>query len=103
MLTLTGDQSFFFFSRPERETRTFGGRATLSYTLDSALFADAFAGIRALRDTTVPSERIIETGLRLRWMYRKVEILPSIEFTDRQRGDTDSKNFHITLRMIRRF
>ena len=103
MLTLTGDQSFSFFSRPQRETQTFGGRATLSYALDSALFAEAFAGIRALKDTTVPSERIIETGLRVRWKYRKVEILPSIEFTDRQRGDTDSKNFHITLRMIRRF
>ena len=101
--TLTGDQSFSFYSRPTRETQTFGGRVTLSYALNGALFADAFAGIRALKDTTVPSERIIETGLRVRWMYRKVEILPSIEFTDRQRGETDSKNFHIVLRMIRRF
>lgn len=101
--TLTGDQSLFFYSRPTRETQTLGGRATLSYALDSTLFADAFAGIRALRDTTVPNERIIETGLLVRWMYRKVEILPSIEFTDRQYGGTDSRNFNITLRMIRRF
>jgi len=76
---------------------------TLSYALGGTLFADAFAGERALMQTAQPNERITEAGLRVRWMYRNVEILPSIMFTDRQRGDTDSKDFHITLRMIRRF
>ncbi len=104
LLTLTGSESFSFFSRPQqRETRSFDGRVTLSYALGGTLFADAFAGERALMQTAQPNERITEAGIRVRWMYRKVEILPSIMFTDRQRGDTDSKNFHITLRMIRRF
>jgi hypothetical protein len=102
-LTLSADQAWFSFSRPERETQTFGGRATLSYALNASLFADAFAGIRALTDSSLPRERITETGLRVRWMYRRVEVLPSIEFFDRRRGDTDTKDFRATLRMIRRF
>ncbi len=104
LLTLTGSEYFSFFSRPqERETKSLDGRVTLSYALGGTLFADAFAGERALMQTAQPNERITEAGLRVRWMYRKVEILPSIMFTDRQRGDADSKNFHIALRMIRRF
>ncbi|MGE5302546.1 MAG: hypothetical protein ACM3TN_04410 [Alphaproteobacteria bacterium] len=103
LLTLNGDESFSFFSRPRQDIQTLNGRATLSYMWGGTLFMDAFVGIRALMETGLPNERITETGLRVRWIYRNVEVLPSVEFFDRQRGNADTKNFHMILRLIRRF
>jgi hypothetical protein len=102
-LTVDGDQAFFNFSKPDRETQTFVAGATLSYLPDINLFADIFVNARFLQDTLSPKERTIETGLRLRWNFRKVEIVPSLQFFDRRRGDTDTKDFRATLRVIRRF
>ncbi|MFQ5852114.1 MAG: hypothetical protein ACE5JU_16205 [Candidatus Binatia bacterium] len=103
-LTLSGDESLLSYSRPEdRERRTVGGRATLTYQLGATLFAQAFAGITAFTDTSQPNESVSEANLRIRWMYRRVEVLPSFRFFDRRRGDTDTKEFRATLRLIRRF
>lgn len=105
-LTLSADQTFMSYSRPQRDTLTLAGRATLSYITyiwGTNIFTEAFAGIRTLATTSMPNERIFETGLRMRGSYRKVEVLPSIEFFDRRRGETDTKDIRIMLRMIRRF
>lgn len=102
-LSVTADESVVSFSRPTRETRTIATRAALSYSLSAALFADAFAEIRALSDSSAPSERIIDTGLQVRWFYGKVEVLPSFQFADRQRGNTTTTDLRLILRIIRRF
>ncbi len=103
MLTLNADQALFSYSEPKRQTRTFGARATLSYTLNATLFADGFAAVRDLMDSTVPNERITEAGVRAQWFFRNVTILPSLGFIDRRRGDTDTKEYRLRLDLIRRF
>ncbi len=102
-LTLTAAEAWFDYSLPRRHTRTLSGRATLTYLLGPSLFAEAFAGVRHLKDTLVPTERIIEAGLRVRWMFRKIEVDPTLEFFDRRRGDTDTKDYRAMLHIIRRF
>jgi len=102
-LSLSADESFFDFSNPKRETQTFTTRATLTYIPSPELFVDAFGALRWLEDTLLPRERATEVGLRARWFYRRVEISPSFEFFDRQRGNTDTKDFRATLRLTRRF
>lgn len=103
ILNLNAQQAFFSYSRPRRETQTFTERITLTYALGGNLFADASAGASLLRQSFVPSERTIDAGLRVRWLYRSIEVLPSLEFSDRQRGDADTKQFRLTLRLTRRF
>ncbi len=102
-LTLNADEAWFDYSLPQKHTQTLSGRATLSYILGASLIADAFAGIRHLKDSEVPTERNIEAGLRVRWTFRKLEIDPSFEFFDRRRGDTETKDYRVTLHIIRRF
>lgn len=103
-LNLSGDQAFTDFSNPEgRETRTLAGRATLTYLFNAGLLADAFGGIRNLNDTLLPDERITEAGLRVRWRIHKLEVNPSLEFIDRRRGETDTKEYQASLHIIRRF
>lgn len=102
-LNLNADQSLFDFSVPNRQSRTFNNRATLTYTPGPNLFVDAYAGIRWLLDSDVPTERVTEAGVRARWFFRKIEIIPSLQFFDRNRGDTDSKEYRAMLRIVRRF
>ncbi len=103
-LTLTASEALSNYSRPSsRETRLLNSRATVSYRWDADIFSDAFIGMGIFDDTLTLRERTAEAGLRVRWLYRRVEILPSLEFHDRRRGDTDTRDFRAMLRIIRRF
>ena len=102
-LTLSADQALYNYPRLDRQTRTIVGRAMLSYSLGPTIFADSFIGLRRSDETQAPSERIADFGLRVRWTYRNIDVLPSMEFSNRRRGATDAKDYRATLRMIRRF
>jgi len=103
MLTLSADQALYNYPRLDRQTRTIVGRATLSYSLGPTIFADSFAGLRFSDETQAPGERTTDFGLRVRWTYRNIDVLPSVDFSNRRRGATDAKDYRATLRMIRRF
>ncbi len=102
-LSLSGDQAFFDFSKPDRQTLTIMARATLTYIPGPDLFVDTFVGSRWLEDTLLPTERVTDVGLRARWFFRRIEVNPTFEFIDRQRGNTDTKDYRVTLKIIRRF
>lgn len=103
VLVLTGEQSWTDYSLPSRRTQSYGGRATLTYALDGNLLAELYGAIRKLKDDVVPDERIVEGGFRLRWMIRKIELSPSLEYYDRVRGDVETQDLRVMLRIVRRF
>jgi hypothetical protein len=100
---LNADYIITEFSHPNRETKDVSARAGLIYTLGANLFVDASAGYRRLEDTAQPTDQLIESRLQVRWIFRKLEVTPSLEFFDRQRGDTTATEFRAMLRTIRRF
>ena len=102
-LGFNAEETFFNYSDPKRETQSYSGRTTLTYLWNSSLFLDAFGGYRRLNDSQVPMEQITEAGLRARYYYRNIEISPTFQFTNQQRGDTNSREFRVMLQMIRRF
>jgi len=102
-LGFNAEESLYNSSDPKRETLSLSGRATVTYLWNSSLFIDAFGGYRRLNDSQVPTDQVTEAGVRARWYYRKVEISPTFQFTNRQRGDTESREFRLMLQMIRRF
>ncbi len=103
-LTVNASETFSEFSRPRRQSRTIlAGGPTLTYAFRASLFAEAFARVDYLRDTLIPTERTLETGLRARWLFRKLEVSPTLEFFDRKRGDTDTEEYRVILRIVRRF
>ncbi len=101
--SFSADQVFVSYSDPDRDTRILAGRAALMYGLNASLFVDASGGIRWYKDTLSPTEQAIEASLRLRWLIRKLEVNPTFEFFDRRRGDSDLKEYRVTLHIIRRF
>lgn len=102
-LTLNADEAWFQYSQPRKQTRTLSGRASVTYLFGATVYAEAFARLLVLKDTQVPTERTAEAGLRVRWTFRKLEIDPTLQFIDRRRGETDTKDFRAILRVIRRF
>ena len=102
-LTLSGFQTRFDYLDQDRHSLSLGGRLTLTYGLNGYLFGEMTAGVQELRDTVLPRERLMDAGLRVRWVLRKLEISPSVQFLDRERGDTHSRDIRATLQMIRRF
>ncbi len=67
------------------------------------VFVDASAGYRRLEDTAQPTDQLIEARLQVRWLYRKLEVSPTLEFFERQRGDTTTTEYRAILRTTRRF
>ncbi len=102
-LSLSADQAVYDYSHPSRMTRTWTERATLTYVLDAGLVADLLGGMRRLRDSLVPSERTTEASLRIRWFIRELEVDPLLEYFDRRRGETDTKEQRAMVHIIRRF
>ncbi len=102
-LTLSGDEAWFDYSKPRRQTQTFNGLFTMSYALGANLSATATAGIRYFQDTLSPTERSIEGHLQVQWIFRKIEVYPSLGVFDIRRGNTTTKDFQAMLHIIRRF
>ncbi|MBI2529110.1 MAG: hypothetical protein HYV93_24380 [Candidatus Rokubacteria bacterium] len=102
-LGLSADGTRAVFSDPERETTSQTARATLTYAVGSTLFVDLSGGLRRLEDSAQPTEELIEARLLARWLFRRVEVAPTFEFLDRQRGGTQTREYRALLKTIRRF
>ncbi len=100
---LNADYIVTEFSDPRRETKSQAARAALFYTFGSSLLVEASAGFRRLEDTAQPTDQLIEARLQARWFYRKIEVSPTFEFFDRQRGNTTTTEYRAIVRTIRRF
>ena len=103
VLSLSADEARIDYENPKRQTQTLTGRVTLTHALGTSLFTEATAGIRILDDTLIPKEQTTEAALKVRWLYRKLEVSPRLEFFDRQRGDTVTKEYRAMLFTSRRF
>lgn len=103
-LALTAGQGYTDFSKPQsRQTWTLFARADLNYRISASLAARAFAGSRYFQETGFLKERTTEAGLELAYIFRKFEVRPTFKFTDRQRDDTSTQDYQLTLRIIRWF
>lgn len=102
-LSANAEQARFTFTKPARRTRTLTQSATLTYAVGYGLLAEATGQLQLLTDSLVPNERIGAAELRLRWRLRSLEIDPTVEFFDRRRGSTLTREKRAMLYAIRRF
>ncbi len=64
---MTAIEGFFTFRLPERSRDFYAARLNASWQPRNRLFVDGFAGVRRQRETTVPTEELVEFGARWRW------------------------------------
>jgi len=102
-LNLTADEALDDYRGQDRQSRRLAGRATVTYLLGADLLAELVVGAQWLDDTLFPSEEVRAARLRVRWRIRKLEVNPTVEYYDRRRGDTDTREIRAALQVIRRF
>lgn len=102
-LNLDADQTTTEFRGQRRQTQSQVARIGLTYILGSGLSVSAIGGVRRLTDTAQPADQTAEARVSLRWHFRKIEVSPSLEYFERQRGETDSTEYRVLIRTIRRF
>lgn len=100
---VTGDQFLTRYTKPKRDNRGAGLRARLDYHWSPSLSGDAVLGVLYFKESDGPEEFTGEVGAGLRWTYRNVEVIPRLQFFNRQRGDTTTREMLLTLQLIRRF
>jgi len=102
--TLRGRQSARDFSFPgPRSTDVRLLRADLTYARIANLYAVLFASVEDLEDSLVPDQRTAEFGLQARYRLGKLELNGTLSAIDVERGDTDSREYRVMLRVKRRF
>jgi hypothetical protein len=102
-LNLSGNQVFTEFLDQDRQSLSLAEQVSLTYIPHPNLLADAFVRFQRLTDTLSETDSTIEAGLMANWRFRKLEVNPTLEFVDFQRGDTSTQEYRATLQIIRRF
>jgi len=102
-LGLNAEESFSNFSRPRRRTDSYSGRLTLDAFPRPEYSVRGFAGIRILKNSDVPNQTITEAGIRAPITIGKLQILPTLSWTDRTYGPIDTADFRFEVSVIRRF
>lgn len=103
LLSVDLQESFTDFTLPKRRSLTYFGRATVDWFPWPSLFITGFFGTRIFKDSELPTEIIREAGLKARWSFGKLQVAPTLTWSDRERGGTETTDLRADLRVIRRF
>ncbi len=98
VVQFNGDQYFVDYPGQHRRTDSYLARGTIEWFTPVGITVSTFSGYRAYQDTGVPSDQIIDTGVRARWTYHRFEISPAFTWTDYRNRLTD---VHAELRITR--
>ena len=103
LLSLVAEQAFTDFSLPERQSDTHYVRLSLDRFAPSGWYTTVYASQRILNDSQLPSETVREAGLKARRTYGKLSIVPSLTWTDRERGGAETTDRRVEIKVTRRF
>ncbi len=95
---INGDQYFVDYPGQNRHTTSYLVRGTIDWFAPVGATVSVFSGYRSYHDTAVPSDQIIDIGVRARWAYHNFEISPAFTWTDYHNRLTD---IHGELRLTR--
>jgi hypothetical protein len=88
---ISSDQSLVDYPGQERRSDAYFVRGTVDWFGPPGLSVATFAGYRFFHDTSVPSDELVDAGVRLRWSYRNLEISPSFTWADYRGRLTDMR------------
>jgi hypothetical protein len=103
LLSLNTEQSFTDYRLPERESSSHSARLSFDRFAPSGWYMTVYASTRTLHDSQQPDETLREAGLKARRSYGKLSIVPSLIWTDRERGGVESTDRRVEVKMTRRF
>ena len=103
LLSLVAEQAFTDFSLPERQSDTHFVRLSLDRFAPSGWYTTVYASSRTLHDSQQPDEILREAGVKARRTYGKLVIVPSLTWSDHERGEAETTDRRVELKVTRRF
>jgi len=103
ILAFNAEESSTNFTLPVRQSDTHSQRLTLDWLAPGGWSITALVGRRVYKDSLLPTETVNEKSLRARLNYGKLEIVSVLALNDRTRGEFQTTDRRLDLRMIRRF
>lgn len=103
VLRLNADNTFTDFTSPERDTDTQSVRVTLDWFTPGGWRVSGFAGTRKFEDDLTPTEKFRDAGVKARRTYGRLELVPSLTWSDRKRGLVENTDRRLDISAIRRF
>ncbi len=97
---ISGDQYLVDYPGESRRSNSYLIRGTVDWFAPLGLSVSTFAGYREFHDTAIPSDEIVDCGVRLRWAYQNLDVSPSFTWTDYRSRLTDVRG---ELRITRRW
>lgn len=86
---ISGDQYLVDYPGEGRHSDSYLVRGTIDWFSVVGLSVSTFGGYRAFHDTSVPTDELVDAGLRLRWTYRNLEVAPTFTWADYMNRLTD--------------
>jgi len=103
LLSLVAEQAFTDFRLPERQSDTRFVRLSLDRFAPSGWYTTVYASQRTLDDSQLPTETLREAGVKARRTYGKLDIVPSLTWSDHERGEADTTDRRVEIKLTRRF
>jgi len=104
VLAVDAQESITDYTLPEqRENRFRSIRFTLDRTVHGGWYTTVFAGERVTEDTLLETETVREAGIKARRSYGKLDVIPSLTWSDRKRGPVEFTDTRVEVRLVRRF
>ena len=79
---ISGDQFLVDYPEENRQSNSYLVRGTVDWFTPVGLSLSTFTGYREFHDTQIPSDEIIDFGVRAHWTYRNLDVSPSLTWTD---------------------
>jgi hypothetical protein len=79
---ISGDQYLVDYPGENRRSNSYLVRSTVDWFTPVGLSVSTFAGYREFRDTAIPSDEIVDCGVRMLWSYHNLDVSPSFTWTD---------------------
>ena len=102
VFNVNGFESFIDYKVPKRRTST----RSLQFTVDryaSDGYISAFAGLRNIEDSQLPTETSLEAGIRLALILGKLRVSPGFSWMDRTFGRTKAGSLRFNITIARHF
>ena len=79
---ITGEEYLVDYPGQGRQSNSYLVRGSVDWVAPIGLSMSTFTGYREFHDTAVPSDEIVDAGVRARWTFQNLEIMPSFTWAD---------------------
>jgi len=103
LLGLTGDETFTDYTSPRHRTKSYSFQLNGDRALGGTGTASLYASLHNLEDSEFPTQKEIETGLRINFTFGKLRIAPTVLWYDRTWSNSETRDLRFEIRVTRLF